>query len=110
MREVNESFVKHEEFKNWVLSQSKERLQNVFKIKIDNGPAEYNCFIIHESINDLILICPFCYYGPSKDNYYKIDYPLKAQVDWYKLEIISEMTEEEVLRFLTQDPDAKISK
>ena len=107
MREVNESFISHKEFDNWILALSNKRLNNVFKVRIDNNTPEYFSICVYSTIENLVLLAPL-EIRDCGDNNYDMIYPQIGPIDWKQLDILEEYDEEEILKILTDNPSAKL--
>lgn len=106
-REVNESFINHEDFDNWALALSESRKDNVFKIKLDNKQPDYFSIIIYSEFNNLVLLSPLEVFNYGLHEYETV-YPQIGPLPWKELVILEELDELEAVKEITQDNQATI--
>jgi len=110
MKLINRVFTNHKEFDKWAQEQN---VENVFKIRLDNYNPDYWSIIIHKKEHfkdwdsDLVLLSPLEIYD-YKDNKYDLVYPQMGPINWNTLEVLEEYTEDEVVKIITKNPDAKV--
>lgn len=106
-REINESFINHEDFDNWALALPESRKDNVFKIKLDNGPVEYFSIIVYPSFDNLVLLSPLAT-RKLEEHIYDTDYPQIGPINWKQLDILEELDELEAVKEVTKDEQAEL--
>lgn len=104
-KEINESFINHEDFDNWALALSESRKDNVFKIKLDDMQADYFSIIIYPDFDNLVLLSPLevFNYGPHE---YETQYPQIGPLAWKELIVLEELNELEAVKEVTKDEQA----